>query len=543
MSGGSADGSQPGTPQPQIMRGGRVIGDPMSEAMALLDTYAPWLLFLGAFAARLLSATTLHFPALDDPAYYLKVAENLAAGRGLTVDAIWGYLVSFPLVTHASNEHWMPLASLVLAPFFAVFGPSYSLAQTVGAAAGGALAPITWFFARAALRDESANWRGYGFFAGLLIALNPLLMYQSVTGDSAVYFALFGGLLCLLGVTWLERSNLGALATGLTAGLAYLARSEGLVLAALLLVWVVARTPAEARLRRAGFYLFGVLLLTAPWLVRNALTFGAPFPVPSLVLAALPDYISLFHYGAPSVPFATADLGTALGLRLESLAWNSRILLVQALFPLAPLALIGAIRLRRAPAVQLGLAVLALLFLTTALAFPVLTLNGTFYHAVGALMPVLALLGGYGLFVGGRAVGRRAAPNSATFMAAALCGGVIILQVFQLGSALEVTSDAHTHWQEQFQVAADWLADKPEGVVVTNQPNSLHYATGRPAVMLPLPDGVDGLRAVAQRYNATYLVAFWDLPPSPAPNYPDTLKAAGIEEVLAQDGVYIYRLR
>jgi len=79
--------------------------------------------------------------------------------------------------------------------------------------------------------------------------------------------------------------------------------------------------------------------------------------------------------------------------------------------------------------------------------------------------------------------------------------------------------------------------------VVTNQPNSLHYASGRPAVMLPLPDGVDELRAVAQRYGATYLVAFWDLPPAPVPDYPVKLKAAGIEEVLAQDGVFIYRLR
>lgn len=59
------------------------------------DAGVALLLFALAFALRLIFALRLAFPPLDDPAFYIQTARNLAAGRGLTIDVIWNYSVPF----------------------------------------------------------------------------------------------------------------------------------------------------------------------------------------------------------------------------------------------------------------------------------------------------------------------------------------------------------------------------------------------------------------------------------------------------------------
>src|SRR2546428_7113680 len=130
---------------------------------------APFVLFVLALLIRLYFASQLTFPGLDDPAFYLTVARNLAAGRGLLIDAIWSYAVPFESVTHPSNEYWMPLPSLVLAPLFALFGPGFETAKIVGAMAGALLAPITWLTSRSLGQKALIS-----VISGALIALNPL---------------------------------------------------------------------------------------------------------------------------------------------------------------------------------------------------------------------------------------------------------------------------------------------------------------------------------------------------------------------------------
>jgi hypothetical protein len=194
--------------------------------------------------------------------------------------------------------------------------------------------------------------------------------------------------------------------------------------------------------------------------------------------------------------------------------------------------------------VRLAIILFLTLFLVTALAFPVLTINGTFYHAVGAVIPALALLSGYGLFVGARAAARWFAPNTAQVFAGLLCAGAIVLQLFQVAAVLEAAPEGHRRWEQPVAAAAGWLATQPPGPVLTNQPNSLHYATGRPAAMLPMPDPPAAALAVAQRYGAHFLVAFWDMGPFGATSrYPEAAKDnPAFEEVFAEDGVTIYRL-
>lgn len=512
----------------------------LQEALRRLDRIALTLVFLLALAARFIFAGVLPFPGLDDPAFYLQVAQNLAEGKGLVIEAIWSYLVPFATVQHPSNEHWTPLASIVLSSPLAVFGGGYQTGQVVGALVGATLAPIAWWTAR---RLQGDGGRVLAFVAGLLIAFNPLLVYQAVTVDSAVYFSVLVALAVLAAARVPAAAGArwpGAL--GLLVGLAYLARNDGLLLLPLMLGWTAWCVPRERRGIALLSYALGAAVPVAPWLLRNALTFGSPFPVPALFLAALPDYDTLFRYGGASVweGFVALDFGFLLRLRLEALAHNLSVVLVQALFPIAPLAFWSYLRLREQPLVAVGALGFAVLYGVSALAFPVLTMHGTFYHAVGGLVPWLTVLAVWGLIRLGRLLGERyfRDPGPMSFMWNL---AVVILTVVQLVLAGNAAVELHHEWQQDFAIATRWLKQQEPGVVMTNQPHSLLYASGRPAIMLPVSDSPEVALQAARRYHARYLVGF-----GRQGRYPNVLSGdtvAGFTPAFAEGNVWAYLIQ
>ena len=105
-------------------------------------------LFVAALGLRLVLALQLPFPQLDDPAGYLQLARSLAGGRGLVSDVLWSYWVSFPSVTHPSNEFWMPLASVLMAGSIRLWGDTLFAAQLPGILAGSLLAPLAYGMGR-----------------------------------------------------------------------------------------------------------------------------------------------------------------------------------------------------------------------------------------------------------------------------------------------------------------------------------------------------------------------------------------------------------
>jgi len=63
-------------------------------------------------------------------AYYTTVgAQRLAEGYGFTEPYVWNYLDNPATLPHPSHLYWMPLTSLVAAPFLAIFGPGFRAAQ------------------------------------------------------------------------------------------------------------------------------------------------------------------------------------------------------------------------------------------------------------------------------------------------------------------------------------------------------------------------------------------------------------------------------
>src|SRR5690242_17880047 len=105
-------------------------GRPTPWQLVQAHPYA--VLFGAAVILRLAVALVVGQPGFVDAYYYYQVAENWHNGRGLTETTVWNYQAGglFDPVAPGNLEHpafsyWTPLSTLLIIPFFAVFGVSY----------------------------------------------------------------------------------------------------------------------------------------------------------------------------------------------------------------------------------------------------------------------------------------------------------------------------------------------------------------------------------------------------------------------------------
>ncbi len=209
-------------------------------------------LLVAGWGIRLALAARLEFPPLDDPAFYVQTARSLAAGRGLVSDVLWSYQFPFSSVTHASHEYWMPMATLLMAPWIKAFGDSLLIAQLPGTLCGALLVPLTYLLGRLARPDD----RRIAIGAALMMLGGALPVYQAASTDSAAPFALLGASALLTGGLAIERRSAWlSLLAGVLGGLAYLARSDGMLIPLL----IGAFDPAEPPVSRRAVALLALL--------------------------------------------------------------------------------------------------------------------------------------------------------------------------------------------------------------------------------------------------------------------------------------------
>ena len=491
------------------------------------DVWIGLALLACAWAVRLLFASQLVFPPLDDPAFYVQTARNLAAGRGLVTDVLWTYQFPFAQVTHPSHEYWMPLATLLMAPSIRLLGDTQLAAQLPGTLCGALLVPLTYALGR---RIAPADRRKALAAAGWVL-FGALPIYQSASTDSTAPFALAAASALLCGAhAAVTGSRRWALAAGLLAGLAYLARSDGLLVPILLIGVLMARRRSWPL---AGLLLAGFALPVVPWWLRNVAAFGVTQPVSPLIGAALQDYPQLFNWNDPPTLAALLDKGLAFAaaLRAQALIHNLGVWAVMA-FPFGLFGWLGCLD-RRHAVLGLGLGYGVLLLLTTAVVFSIPTLAGLFYHSAGALVPWLAV----GAVQVVAALGARRV--SFGVAAAVLASALVVLQS---AMALPGAMDDGRLNQVKFDRAAAWLGEnaRPAEPVIASQAHSLNYASGQPSLSLPAGQELASLRDLARVYGARFVVLTESFG-----RYPEEFDARvgqGIELRLDEPGLRIYEL-
>ncbi len=400
----------------------------------------PLVLFAVAFIARVVTALPFFAPGYPDSVYYLATARELAAGHGFTIPYIWafvdtgGHLPAAGVLPIPSNEHWMPLASIVEVPFIWLLGPTYlasCLPFWILAALG---ASITYL-----LGIDAGLGRRTSIAAGLLMAMpGAVAPYMSQPDNFSLYM--------VLGVTalWLcvrgAAGNRWAFALGgVVVGLAMLARTDGVLLGVPFIVAFAAEqwprwrgrwrgsatgassaatssagassapassapassAPASSAPVRIGWAAaiacFGLFLLVmAPWWIRDYSLFGSISPSSSSGrILWIRTYEQLFSVSDQTTPatFFAQGLGPLLASRIGGLGAAIIVLGTQPLLiVLVPFMLWGAWLHRRTPAFRPWLVYGITFLVFSALVFAVHLPYGMALHSGMALVPHAYLL-------------------------------------------------------------------------------------------------------------------------------------------------------
>ena len=235
-------------------------GDLSSRLHARFRNDAAMMVAIFAIAAvvRLAFALLVSDSANLEGIYYLRLGENLAAGRGYIGLRENGLQLLYP-----------PLFPGLIAAGTMLTGHAELFARAVDLVLGASLVIPVFLIARLYFRREVA------VVAALLIALQPYLIAMSdiVLSETLYLLLILGGLYAAL-LAARSGSWRSAAASGLCFGGAYLTRPEGIVLAILaaMLLIAVQRRPARRGLGAAALLLAVTALLAAPyvvWLTRS----------------------------------------------------------------------------------------------------------------------------------------------------------------------------------------------------------------------------------------------------------------------------------
>jgi 4-amino-4-deoxy-L-arabinose transferase-like glycosyltransferase len=198
-----------------------------------------------------------------DACEYAEMGRRLAAGEGFTTGVIYPAELAFGTTADHPAVMRPPLWPLALAAVFAVTGPHDEAAHALTGA---------FFLGTVALTAVLGATLGgpvAGALAGLALAATPAFTGLALDAVSETLFAF------LVTLAFLLTSRRGhAFAIGLTCGLAYLTRTNGAILAPVLLVLLWARDPRS--MRRLLWFGAGLALVVLPWWLRNLWVTGSP---------------------------------------------------------------------------------------------------------------------------------------------------------------------------------------------------------------------------------------------------------------------------
>ncbi len=512
-------------------------------------------LFAIALLMRLLAAWPQLQPNYMDAAYYYVNAVNLVEGRGFVEDFVWNYLNNPGPPPQPSHLYWMPLTSMLAAGGMLLGGVNYRAAQLAFVLLSALLAPISfWVAGRLSGGDRWLSW-----LAGLLAVFSGFYVAYWAAIDNFAPFAVAGSLALLLAAEAAEKGRKAEggrrkissfilhpssllFFAGVMAGLAHLARADGvLILATILLFlgWKLIRSLPFTihHLQLLLLPVLGYLLPMLPWFIRNWQVAGSLLPAGGMQTIWLSDYNDLFSYGRElsAATFLAQGWGTILAGRWFAFTANLQtVLAAWGLIVAAPLAVAGGWSRRRRGLVQLPALYGLLLFGAMTLLFAFPGARGGLFHSGAALLPFIYGAAVVGLDAAINWVARRRRrwrPQSARRVF-----GVALVLIAAALSLLLYTqrvlrADAWNRADSGYPAVVEWVnAQDPAAVVMIGNPPAWRYHGGGLSVIIPNEDPATTLTA-ARRYGTRYLILDQNHPPPLASLYQNPDSVSGLRLV------------
>ena len=481
-------------------------------------------------AVRLLTALPMRQPGFMDAHYYYVGALNLIEGRGFNDPYIWNYLDNPIGVPHPSHLYWMPLPSLVTWVGLALFGPSYRAGQ-LGFILLSALLPLVSY----AVARQVSEQRRHAVLAALVTIFSGFYLPFWVSPESATPFALTGSLALLALGLALESGRVAWFAlAGAAAGLAYLSRSDGLLLLviALPMPWLIRRGQHTLRFTfyasRLSFLLVTFLIVTTPWFYRNWRVAGTPLPGSGLQTVWLRSYDDIYAYSRELTPQTYLAWGWTNVLRSKLSAAGTNLIKVIAedgLVFLFPLILVGLWSLRRRRLYWPFLLYAPLLWLAMTVAFTYPGVRGALLHSSAAWLPFLFPAAMIGLDRSIAWIAHRRRAWDVRQARAVFGAGVVLLAVMLSGWVYSrrvlggnLTDPAWNRRDLVYRDVGVWLDDHaaPTDLVMVNNPPSFYYHTGRSSVVVPA-EGPETVVEICDRYGVRFVILDRNIVPALVP--------------------------
>jgi 4-amino-4-deoxy-L-arabinose transferase-like glycosyltransferase len=467
------------------------------------------LLGLWGLAFQALWLIRLEHPSYFDAYYYTTNAQRLAGGHGFSEEIIWQYLDDPAGLPHTSHTYWMPLPSMVGATGYRLFGSFRGAQLPFWLLAG--LLPVLGYVISWRLSGE--RWQA--ITAALLVAAGGYYAGLWVQPATFVIFGWIGGSFLLLLTLAQEQVRLRLwLLAGLLAGLAHLARADGLLLLPVAgLVWLWwwrAQRPALLMVLGAGaLVVAGYLAVMGPWFWHSYRATGAALSTVGTQTIFLTDYNDVFAYRRQF------DLDNYLAWGwsniLRSKLWAIWIgvqtfVAVTGLTAFTFLVVVGWLARWRRPSTRRFLLPATLytllLYGTMTLIFTFPGARGSLLHSSTALWPWSMALVPVGVaatidWIAARRRSWRPRQARRIFAVAFVIMAYAITFAVAAGRPLG---------HEEAAVYRDVQTRLPgDAVVVTGNPPGFYYHTGVPALALPYEEPAVLLQ-IARRYDADYLL-------------------------------------
>ncbi len=504
------------------------------------------ILFLLGLAVTGIAAAFEPVPGYMDAEYYYAGGIQLARGQVFQEPFLWNYLDNPTGIPHPSHTYWMPLPSILAAAGMRAAGRvDFFTARWAFLLLAGLISPLTAGLSFALLGDEKK-----AFLAGLLALFPGFYLAYMANTESFTPYMLLGGVYLLAAFSQRLRPPARFLLLGVLAGLMHLSRADGLiwllpalVLAALPVLSSIRRlglplpskeergegSPAKApllsqgnrwssALRNVGLALLGYGMLLFPWYARNLALYGSLFAPGGAHTLWLTNYNQTYAYPATVVnmqAWLASGWAAILTARWDALGMNlGNFLAVQSQIFLLPFLLVGLWRLRKKPAIWLGMGMWALTLVIMTLVFPFAGGRGGFLHSSAAIQPLFWAVTPLGLDAalqwGARKRGWQPARSWLMF-GSALVGLSLLFTAAVFTQKVIGPDPSQPVWratwdrQAAVEVGLAKLGAPADAVVMLNNPPGAFVVAGRFSIAIPDADLTTTV-LVAQRYGAAYLL-------------------------------------
>ena len=501
------------------------------------------LLFVITLLFRIATALPVGQTGYMDASYAVHVAENLAHGRGFTEDVLWNYLDNPAGLPHPSNLYWMPLPSILIAPFFMLFGVSYHVAQIPFILLSSLLPLFAFYLSRRIFHRDDYAWA-----AGLFTAFSGFYTIYWVSPDNFTPFALTASVCLYVIARGVETTSARYFfAAGVLAALSHLSRADGVLLLAVVPLALLIHQPTRT-IRAVGLFtvycLLSYLLVMSPWFIRDYLAVGTPYPSAGTKTLWLTGYDELFRYANDLTParYLASGIGSIIGSKLRAGLLDALVVAFGALqLFLVPFAIAGLWRMRRRIEMLPFFIYAALLYLAMVLLFTFPSPRGSMLHSSTALIPFLAVAAPPGIDAVVEWIARRrktwnAAQASLVFRSGFIALAIFlsiylyaqgIFPMFSAPTDIPLWNERDLHYRE----IAAWLDKnaRADDIVMVVDPPTFYNLSHHPSIMIPT-DSIDAVFSVADKFHATYLVLEYDHPKPLADLYRSRASIASLQD-------------